>query len=114
MTSKKPAEAGGAITVIANDPDDRKGRLKKVGGSLSDHWNNTLVNQAVQTLWVENSDGVKRDRQMSAIARRHEHGNGRRHGWPRRPVGSRGLPADLDHVDGDDDRDDAAERSPRQ
>jgi hypothetical protein len=27
-------------TVIANDPDDRKGALKNLGGSQSDHWNN--------------------------------------------------------------------------
>ena len=31
--------------IVANSPDDRKGTLKRVGGSQSDNWNNTLANQ---------------------------------------------------------------------
>jgi hypothetical protein len=58
MSAKKPA-ANTPTTVVADDPEDRKGRLKNVGGSQSDHWNNTLANQSVQALWV-------RDRQLSA------------------------------------------------
>ncbi len=38
MTAKKPANT--PTTVVADDPDDRKGRLKNIGGSQSDHWNN--------------------------------------------------------------------------
>jgi hypothetical protein len=53
-------------SVIANDPEDRKGRLKSIGGSQSDHWNNTLANQAVQVLWVKNSSAEERDKQLSA------------------------------------------------
>jgi hypothetical protein len=41
--------------VVAEDPDDRKGRLKDLGGSQSDRWNNVLANQAMQALWVKNS-----------------------------------------------------------
>lgn len=55
-----------AVTVVADDPDDRKGRLKNIGGSQSDHWNNTLANQAVQTLWLKNSSPEERDKQLSA------------------------------------------------
>jgi hypothetical protein len=66
MTRKKPAKGNEPTTVVANDPDDRKGALKTIGGSQSDHWNNTLANQAVQALWVKNSDTKTRDKQLSA------------------------------------------------
>src|SRR3954463_14642098 len=65
MSTKKPA-ANAPKTVVANDPDDRNGSLKIVGGSQSDHWNNTLANQAVQALWVKNSSPEERDKQLSA------------------------------------------------
>ena len=52
--------------MVANDPEDRKGRLKNIGGSQSDHWNNTLINQAVQSLWMKNSSPEERDKQLSA------------------------------------------------
>lgn len=65
MSVRKPA-ANAPKTVVANDPDDRKGRLKNVGGSQSDHWNNTLANQAVQALWLKNSSPEERDKQLSA------------------------------------------------
>ncbi|MFZ4684607.1 MAG: hypothetical protein ACOYMK_03230, partial [Hyphomonadaceae bacterium] len=64
MTAKKPANT--PTTVVADDPDDRKGRLKNIGGSQSDHWNNTLANQAVQALWVKNSSAEEREKQLSA------------------------------------------------
>ena len=38
MSTKKPT-ANTPTTVVANDPEDRKGRLKTIGGSQSDHWN---------------------------------------------------------------------------
>ena len=53
-------------TVVANDPEDRKGTLKAIGGSQSDNWNNTLANQAARALWVKNCDEAERDRQLSA------------------------------------------------
>ena len=52
--------------MIADDPDDRKGRLKSIGGSQSDHWNNTLANQTIQALWLKHSDTETRDKQISA------------------------------------------------
>lgn len=53
--------------LVANDPEDRKGRLKKLGGSESDHWNNILANQALQSLWLKNSSQEDRDKQSNAI-----------------------------------------------
>jgi hypothetical protein len=55
-------------TVVGtNDPKDRKGRLKRLGGSQSDHWNNVLANQTVNALWLA-KDAETRQRQYSATA----------------------------------------------
>jgi hypothetical protein len=67
MTSKKTAANAKPQTVIAGDVDDRKGRLKRIGGSQSDHWNNTLANQTLQALWLKNSSPEDRDKQLSAM-----------------------------------------------
>ena len=64
MSKKKPANT--PTTVVADAPRDRQGKLKAIGGSQSDHWNNTLANQAVQALWVKNSSAEERDKQLSA------------------------------------------------
>jgi hypothetical protein len=61
MGGKKPS-----TKIVANDPGDRKGTLKSIGGSKSDSWNNTLIDQALQTLWTKNSDATARDRQLTA------------------------------------------------
>ena len=66
MNTKKTAADNKKATVVANDPDDLNGSLKRFGGSQSDHWNNILVNQTIQTLWLKHSDQETRDRQMSA------------------------------------------------
>jgi hypothetical protein len=67
MSTKKTAADGKkATTIVANDPDDLKGTLKNIGGSMSDHWNNLLANQTIQTLWLKHSDQETRDRQLSA------------------------------------------------
>ncbi len=66
MTRKKPAKRTGTTTIVANDPADRKGELKRIGGSQSDKWNLLLANQAAKSLWVKNSDAETRDRQLSA------------------------------------------------
>jgi len=66
MSARKPIGEKKPTTVAANDPDDMKGALKSLGGSRSDHWNNLLANQAIQALWVKNSDADTRDRQISA------------------------------------------------
>ena len=61
---RKPSRS----TVVANDPDDRKGTLKNIGGSQSDHWNNILANQAVQALWLKHSDPETRDKQRQSAS----------------------------------------------
>lgn len=66
MTKPKQTKGNEPKSVAINEPQDRKGSLKKIGGSRSDQWNKTLGNQAVQTLWVKNSDTARRDRQIDA------------------------------------------------
>jgi hypothetical protein len=39
MTGKKSAAKTEPKTVVANNADDRRGQLKSIGGSQSDHWN---------------------------------------------------------------------------
>lgn len=58
--NKKPE----AKTVVLDNPEDCKGKLKNVGGSQSDIWNKLLANQAVQALWLKNSDGTEQDQQL--------------------------------------------------
>ncbi len=65
MSAEKPT-ATAPKAVVADDPDDRKGRLKNIGGAQSDRWNNILANQAVQALWLKNSSPEERDKQLSA------------------------------------------------
>ncbi len=55
-----------AKTLVADDPDDLKGTLKRIGGSQSDHWNNILATQAMNSLWLKNSDKKTHDQQFSA------------------------------------------------
>ena len=66
MTGNKTAKETKPSTVVANDPNDRRGMLKNIGGSLSDRWNNILANQVVQALWLKHSDPGTRDEQYSA------------------------------------------------
>jgi hypothetical protein len=58
-SDRKPA------TIDVGDLDSWRGALKLVGGSKSDHWNNILVNQTVQTL--KHSDEETSDRQCKAM-----------------------------------------------
>ena len=66
MTKRKATQGKKTKIVVANDPEDRKGTLKSIGGSQSDHWNNTLANQAAQVLWLKHSDSEECDRQLAA------------------------------------------------
>jgi len=66
MTRKKTAKEIKPSTVVANDPNDLKGKLKKIGGSRSDHWNSTLANQTLKALWLEHSDPATQEKQYSA------------------------------------------------
>jgi hypothetical protein len=64
MRSKKPAKT--PMTIVANDPEDTKGLLKAIGGSMSDNWNNLIANQVFQTLWLKHFTPEERDQQLSA------------------------------------------------
>jgi hypothetical protein len=67
MMSEKAASGDKkAATVVANDPNDLKGDLKRIGGSQSDHWNNIIANQTIQSLWVKHSNETTLDRQRKA------------------------------------------------
>src|SRR4051794_19287716 len=47
-------------------PRPTKPEFKRLGGSDSDHFNQTLANQALATLWTANSDEEQRNRQYLA------------------------------------------------
>lgn len=64
MNARKPANT--PPTVLTEDPEGWKGRLRNIGGSQSDQWNNTLANQATQALWVKNSSAEECGKQLSA------------------------------------------------
>ena len=60
MTIPKP-------TIIkTDDPADRKGALKQVGGSTSNAFNNVLANSVTQALWFKNSDTNTQIQQLTA------------------------------------------------
>ena len=48
------------------DPSKHKWRLKFIGGSQSDNWNNILINQAINSLWTKHSDKDALDQQKAA------------------------------------------------
>jgi hypothetical protein len=50
----------------AQEPARSVGKLKRLGGSMSDDWNNILANQTAQTLWLKNSDADQVRRQRHA------------------------------------------------
>ncbi len=66
MTRRKLTKSSEPTTIVVNDPQDRKGTLRTLGGSQSDHWNSVVADQALQTLWLKNSDEADRSRHMSA------------------------------------------------
>src|SRR4051812_30756258 len=53
--------------VEVHDPSNLPGRLKLIGGSMSDDWNNILANQAVSALWLKNSDSEEVRKQRVAM-----------------------------------------------
>jgi hypothetical protein len=46
----------------------KEGKLKALGGSQADPFNNVIANQAVDSLWTKNSSQDWRSSQMSAVA----------------------------------------------
>jgi hypothetical protein len=58
--TKKPPKA-----LVAKDPAQQPGRLKMIGGSGSDDWNQVLATQTIQTLWAK-AEGDELDEQLAA------------------------------------------------
>src|SRR5262245_19616805 len=54
------------VVVQAKDPSQQPGELRRIGGSMSDDWNNRIANDTVSSLWLKNSDAATRDRQFAA------------------------------------------------
>jgi hypothetical protein len=67
MSHKKDPKVEPKVTHIVH-PSDETPRLKALGGSQSDIWNNILANQTFQTLWMKHSSAEERDRQIKATA----------------------------------------------
>jgi hypothetical protein len=44
------------IVIDLDDAENHTGRLKRIGGSQSDHWNNVLINQSCNALGLNPSD----------------------------------------------------------
>lgn len=66
MTALKKARE--AETIEIHDPSKLPGRLKLIGGSMSDDWNNIVANQTVSALWLANSDAEQvRKQRHSAV-----------------------------------------------
>src|SRR5690349_3930153 len=61
---KQPAAESVPVTII--DPERYTGRLKGVGGSQSDDWNNIIATDTIQALWFKNSDERTRNEQTKA------------------------------------------------
>jgi hypothetical protein len=60
-SSPDPSSTGNA-----SHPPQASGKLKQVGGSRSDDWNQRIIDDACQVLWVKNSDTKTRDQQIKA------------------------------------------------
>jgi hypothetical protein len=67
MSAKEPTAANKKTTVVASDPKEWRGKLKHIGGSRSDHWNNRIANDTWQALWLKHSDEQTRDQQFHAV-----------------------------------------------
>src|SRR5262249_58882182 len=66
MNTKKPAKSEPEVEVHVHDVSKLRGRLKAIGGSMSDDWNNIVADQMSQTLWLKNSDAEETRRQRHA------------------------------------------------
>jgi hypothetical protein len=61
MSAKNPV---GDTAVVADAWEET---LKRIGGSQSDDWNHVLGNQAIQSLWIKQSDMEVRQRQSFGL-----------------------------------------------
>ena len=64
MSAKNPVGDNEKSTAVV--ADDWEETLKRIGGSESDDWNHVLGDQALQSLWIKQSDKEVRQRQYNA------------------------------------------------
>ena len=65
--SKPKQPPAQTVQVELDDPARGTGRLKALGGSQSDHWNNIIANDTIQALWIfKNSDEKTKHNQINA------------------------------------------------
>jgi hypothetical protein len=67
MPAKKKSGEPKAEVQEVHYPSKLRGRLKVIGGSLSDGWNNTIANQTAKTLWLNYSNAEEIERQSHAV-----------------------------------------------
>jgi hypothetical protein len=61
MKSNAKGTEAKVVTIVADDPDQGQGILKRIGGSQSAEWNHRVANDTVQTLWFKGADEQARD-----------------------------------------------------
>jgi hypothetical protein len=67
MSRVKPERDTTRTPVLATaDAPRATGVLKRIGGSQSDDWNDRMIDDTVQALWVKNSDRKTRNQQVTA------------------------------------------------
>jgi hypothetical protein len=54
------------IPILARDPATLSGKLKPIGGSQSDDWNNIIANQTLNALWLKHADNKTQNKQCNA------------------------------------------------
>jgi hypothetical protein len=70
MMANAAKKSADPTVVEVYDPAKLPGRLKLIGGSMSDEWNNTIANQVESALWQKNSnaEGIKELRLAAVYA----------------------------------------------
>jgi hypothetical protein len=68
MTKKKPSLPHEKPLTFVGNPEALQPKLKQLGGSQSDDWNNVLSCQALNTLWRLPNDDETQERQFRATA----------------------------------------------
>jgi hypothetical protein len=65
---KQQPKRDNVVKVDPKQAQEGEGRLKFLGGSRSDEFNSTLLNQALNTLWLKHADEHGRDELIAAAA----------------------------------------------
>ncbi len=66
MKKQAPSTANEQRRVAVVDKQKSEGKLKMIGGSQSDTWNQMLGNQTMQALWMKNADGDEQQNLINA------------------------------------------------